>query len=337
MPDINKAYSWAIQTCNAPNVGYSQRYRNQQTINGITYYDCSSFINYALIMGGFVTPAYAPTKNAFTTSTEISELLRLGFVEVDASGEYMAGDIGWNLGHTEMCYSGGIGSGRFMGAHTDNLPLAEQVSISTFTTSFTRLFRYGSGGVTGYGSSVYVISALFGNSWVESHCNPGQGEIGGGGFGLFQWTGTRRTALLEWLSENGFETTDGNGQCQYLVHEDDWSGTFGGISSLEEFLTSESADINMLTQAFMECWERPGVPNLEERLEYAYKGFTYITEHANDTSITDWIVKDTLLTEEEALHNAVLLFRYFGAGGGGGGTPGTSKKGLPIWMQIRYR
>ena len=74
MPDINKAYSWAVQTCNAPNVGYSQRYRNQQTINGITYYDCSSFINYALIMGGFVTPAYAPTKNAFTTSTEISEL-----------------------------------------------------------------------------------------------------------------------------------------------------------------------------------------------------------------------------------------------------------------------
>ena len=50
MPDINKAYSWAIETCNAPNVGYSNAYR--QTVGGITYYDCSSFINYALLAGG---------------------------------------------------------------------------------------------------------------------------------------------------------------------------------------------------------------------------------------------------------------------------------------------
>ena len=39
MPNINQAYSWAVNTCNAPNVGYSQAYRNQQTIGGITYYD----------------------------------------------------------------------------------------------------------------------------------------------------------------------------------------------------------------------------------------------------------------------------------------------------------
>ena len=41
MGDINKAYTWAIQTCNAPNVGYSQTYRNKQTVGGVTYYDCS--------------------------------------------------------------------------------------------------------------------------------------------------------------------------------------------------------------------------------------------------------------------------------------------------------
>ena len=70
MGDINKAYTWAMQTCNAPDVGYSQTYRNQQTVNGITYYDCSSFINYALHAGGLLTPAYAPSNNAFTTYTE---------------------------------------------------------------------------------------------------------------------------------------------------------------------------------------------------------------------------------------------------------------------------
>ena len=29
--NINSAYAWAVSTCNDPNVGYSQAYRNQQT------------------------------------------------------------------------------------------------------------------------------------------------------------------------------------------------------------------------------------------------------------------------------------------------------------------
>jgi hypothetical protein len=188
MPDINKAYSWAVATCNAPNVGYSQSYRNAQTVGGITYYDCSSFINYALLAGGFETPSYAPKHNAFTTYSEPSELLRLGFREVDAGGEYLAGDIGLSNGHTEMCYRGGSGKGVFMGAHTDNAPLANQVSIGSsggnpdYERSFPRLFRYGDGGATGYGASAYVIAALAGNAWRESHINPTLSQLGGGAF-----------------------------------------------------------------------------------------------------------------------------------------------------------
>ena len=53
MANIQVAYNWAIEVCNKPNVGYSQQYRNQRTVNGITYYDCSSFIWYALIAGGW--------------------------------------------------------------------------------------------------------------------------------------------------------------------------------------------------------------------------------------------------------------------------------------------
>ena len=39
MANIQTAYEWAIEKCNAPNIGYSQAYRNQRTVNGITYYD----------------------------------------------------------------------------------------------------------------------------------------------------------------------------------------------------------------------------------------------------------------------------------------------------------
>lgn len=343
MPDINRAYSWAIETCNAPNVGYSQSYRNAQTVGSITYYDCSSFINYALLAGGFETPSYAPNRNAFTTYTEASELIRLGFTEVDASGEYLAGDIGLSSGHTEMCYQGGSGKGIFMGAHTDNALLANQVSIgsssgdSTYERSFPRLFRYGAGGASGYGASIYVVSALAGNAWRESHINPTLSQIGGSAFGLFQWDGSRKTALLNWLSDNGYDDTSPNGQMQYLVVEDDWIGTFDGISSLTEFLNSSSTDIASLTEAFCTCWERPGVPALEERIEFAHKAFSYIHSHANDTSIVTWETEPMYyLSEEQALHNAVLMYRFYSAGGGGGGTPSKRKKKMPIWMWIKY-
>lgn len=337
MPDINKSYSWMIETCNAPNVGYSQDYRNQRTVNGITYYDCSSCINYSLLAGGFETPNYAPNYNAFTTYTEASVLLELGFTEVDATGEYLAGDIGLSATHTEMCYQGGQGSGVFMGAHTDNRALADQVSISNYTTSFPRLFRYGDGGASTYGSSIYVISALAGNAWRESHINPTLQQQGGGAFGLYQWDGERRDSLLTWLAVNGYSQTDANGQMRYLVIENEWMGTFDGISSLEEFLTSTSTDIASLTEAFCTCWERPGVPALNERINFANKAYNFIQRNAQNNSIKDWITDPMYyLSEEQALHNAVLMYRFYSAGGGGGGIPSKRKTKLPLYMMIRY-
>lgn len=342
-PDINKAYSWAIQTCNADKVGYSQTYRNQQTVNGITYYDCSSFINYALLAGGFETPSYVPSHNAFTTGTEINELLRLGFTEVSATGEYLAGDIGWKTGHTEMCYQGGQGKGIFMGAHTSNASLANQVSIgsstgdATYERSFTRLFRYGSGGASGYGVSIYVASALAGNAWQESTINPSLTQIGGNAFGIFQWDGGRKTDLLQWLSDNGYDSTDPVGQMRYLVIEDDWSGSFGGISSLNEFLTSQSTDIEMLTEAFCTCWERAGIPMMEKRIAYAKQVYQFILENAQDASINEWKTSTGYLTTAQSLNNAVLMYRFYSAGGGGGGKPTPHKSTIPVWMMCRHR
>lgn len=160
MPSINSAYTWAVTCCNLPNVGYSQTYRNQQTVNGITYYDCSSFINYALLAGGWSTPGYAPQNNSFTTYEMPRILSSLGFVQVSGS-DLKPGDIGLNSGHTEMCYKGGVAgvSAVFMGAHTDNAPLANQVSIGSSggnpdyaNPNFTSFWRYGDGasGEVGY-------------------------------------------------------------------------------------------------------------------------------------------------------------------------------------------
>lgn len=148
MPSINTAYQWAIKKCNESNIGYSQNYRNQQTVGGITYYDCSSFINYALLAGGWTTPGYAPTNNAFTTFTMGAELERLGFKHYTTGSNFVwkPGDIGVNTEtHTEMCYKGGTGTAQFMGAHTSDAPLADQVSIGSYTRTFDNCYRYGNG------------------------------------------------------------------------------------------------------------------------------------------------------------------------------------------------
>lgn len=357
MPDINKAYQWAIQTCNAPNVGYSNDYRNQRTINGITYYDCSSFINYALLAGGFETPNYAPNHNAFTTYDEAAVLFELGFNEVLSTGEYLPGDIGLSSSHTEMCYRGGEGQGIFMGAHTDNAILANQVSIGSsggnpeYTRSFPRLFRYASGGATGYGVSMYVCAAIAGNMWQESTLSPGVWEnLTPGsptdllkGYGLGQWTNTggdthgRLYKLITWLNENGYAIDDGNGQLQYLIVENVWyTNAEYPFANLTEFLQSTSTDLEMLTHAYNLCWEGIHDSSWDARVTYAQQCLEYISEHANDSSINTWYNENTYLTTEQRLNNAVMLYRYLSAGGGGGGTPGTTKKKMPIWMWIKY-
>ena len=226
--DINRAYQWAIQTCNAPNVGYSQGYRNQVTRNGITYYDCSSFIWYALKAGGFHPQNYYGIDYPFVTADMLPVLLNMGFVDVDPRGQWFPGDImlrklneiGDRAGHVEMVYQANsgaqIGSGTCMGAHWDFLyddagneiwlPLEQQVSIAWYETrggaDWTHCLRWGNGATGLYGSSLYVVSAILGNWYSESNINPGLWERGkpsgdyyaiypdGGGFGLGQWTNT---------------------------------------------------------------------------------------------------------------------------------------------------
>lgn len=228
MPSINGAYTWAVNCCNLPKVGYSQAYRNQQTVNGITYYDCSSFINYALLAGGWSTPGYAPNSNAFTTYDMEGVLQQLGFTRVTDS-IIKPGDIGVSDTHTEMCYKGGTGKAVFMGAHGRNgIALVNQVSIGSssgdpnYERTFPRIWRYGDGASSevGYtwiigtdseyfedygdkqknnasciysffyfkGWTLQAIAGFCGNVMQESKFNPALIEVGGTGHGLVQWT-----------------------------------------------------------------------------------------------------------------------------------------------------
>lgn len=365
MPNINQSYQWAINTCNTPNVGYSQPYRNQKTVNGITYYDCSSFIWYALQAGGFdVETAYriatgqVYSGNAITTASERAWLLALGFTEQPISGEWKAGDILWRSGHTEMVYSGGIGSGVTMGAHSANYPLDRQVSINSSTSSassWTSLWRYGGGGATS-GVSIYVISAICGNWRQESNINPGlwQNQHAGTwtdlnkGYGLGQWTNTggdthgRLYQLHQWLSSHNYADDDGDAQIQYLIVEGTWyqQGEATLFSSLNDFLASDSTDIELLTHAYNIGWEGIHDASWDDRVTYARWAYDYILAHKDDASITTWITGNRYLTLSEIGNNAVMAYRALSGtippSPPVPPTPTGFGHRMPVWMMLKY-
>lgn len=145
---VNDFVAWCIQKCNDPNVGYSQQYREEQTVGGITYYDCSSFVWYGLKHSGFDIDATSHPDTAFNTTMMPEDLALMGFVEIDRAGELKPGDIAVNPDHTEVVYQGGQGTAVFMGAHSAQLPLPQQVSINNYTqsgTDYASIWRFRSG------------------------------------------------------------------------------------------------------------------------------------------------------------------------------------------------
>lgn len=190
--------------------------------------------------------------------------------------------------------------------------------------------------------SIYVISAICGNFWQESTVNPGlwQGTVvGAPGYGLGQWTDNsatdRRTRLFNWLDANGYSRDDGNAQLEYLIYENVWYsvGAAASYDNLTAFLESTSTDIAALTSAYMRGWE--GISDdgtLAFRQEKAQECYTYITEHAKDTSITEWITGNRYLSDSERLNNAVMVYRYLN-GETPPPTPTRAKRHhLPIWL-----
>lgn len=130
-------------------------HRYQETINGITYYDCSSFMWYSLVDGGgFVLPS-----PAFVTGQMLQVLTNAGFNIITGPGAgtiCYPGDILWHNhgaagGHTEMVFAGGTGTARTMGAHgRQGIPLQDQVSINSGYVPFSNvgweyLARWGAG------------------------------------------------------------------------------------------------------------------------------------------------------------------------------------------------
>jgi hypothetical protein len=92
----------------------------------------------------------------------------------------------------------------------------------------------------------------------ENPSNAGTTKRKDGGYGLAQWTGPRRQALMAMPSPETLDT-----QMQYFMQEN--AGP--EATNWQEVLAAPN--LNAKTETFMREWERPGVPALQNRLNFA--------------------------------------------------------------------
>lgn len=134
-----------------------------------------------------------------------------------------------------------------------------------------------------------AICGVLGNMWRESHVNPNMSEEGGGttpagaGAGLVQWTPA--TELTKHMTSSD-TWNDGYFQMRVLIQElspnniNNGGSSYGqwydvGSFTYAKFVTT--TDVDYATECFMRCYERPGVTELAERIEYARKFYQDIT------------------------------------------------------------
>lgn len=304
MPSIQTAYEWSIAKCNAPNIGYSQAYRNERTVNGITYYDCSSFIWYALMAGGFdVVKANGGSTWPFTTSTMATGLKLLGFVKHGTAQPWKAGDLLIRTGHTEMAFD----SNHTMGAHSSKVPLDQQVSINSNPSSpndWLELWRYENGATSNWikgnywlntsemqnnaliifremitrGWTVNSIAGMLGNMQVESSINPGIWQDLNPnprlGWGLVQWTPS--TNFTDWAQANGYANDDGDAQLKWIdevtTTVGQWIPTAAYPETFSQFKVSTQSP-EYLADCFLKNFERP--ENINQPIRQTYARYWY--------------------------------------------------------------
>jgi hypothetical protein len=118
------------------------------------------------------------------------------------------------------------------------------------------------------GLTAVQAAGILGNIGLEcggfqhlQEIHPVAGGIGG--LGWCQWTGSRRTKFLNWVTENGLDYSSYKANYGYLLHE--LQGAYASsVHSLKQTQTIEVA-----TTDFMHTFENPGVLNLSQRIKFA--------------------------------------------------------------------
>ena len=121
--------------------------------------------------------------------------------------------------------------------------------------------------------------AACGNAAQESGFDPTVLGDGGVSYGLFQWQGSRLVNLRNWCQVNGLDSASVLGQCMFFLYE---LPTGDGMGADAAWITDTSNNgqptrsLETLTADICQYYERPSVPDLDNRINYAHQVQAYL-------------------------------------------------------------
>lgn len=129
----------------------------------------------------------------------------------------------------------------------------------------------------GQGFSKAGAAGIIGNAYRESGWDPGAVGTGGGGLFGFTTGDVSLAALQSFAKKEGRPWTDVGLQMQFMLANPNSGGlvTDSYYNNLEAFL-KKTSDVVAATTRFMNEWERPGIPALEDRIAGAQRAMQTI-------------------------------------------------------------
>lgn len=121
------------------------------------------------------------------------------------------------------------------------------------------------------GFSAAAAAGVMGNWERESGNHPNVNEVGGyGGYGLAQWTFTRKTDLINWCSSNGYDYTSLEGQLNFFLYEFNLSYYSRNLGASYKSLTDVWTATDRFLTYFEGCTVRTAIVGWDVRINAAY-------------------------------------------------------------------
>ena len=122
-----------------------------------------------------------------------------------------------------------------------------------------------------------AIAGVMGNIQQESNFNATATNSSSGAYGLFQWLGSRKTALMNYAESTGSNVSDVNTQLDFF-----WNELQTTQKKTMTVLTSDYDTASEYAEAFEKSFERSGGSALEKRKTYAE---TYYSQMSSGSEI----------------------------------------------------
>lgn len=134
----------------------------------------------------------------------------------------------------------------------------------------------------GKGLNDMAIAGVMGNIQQESNFSTTATNKSSGAYGLFQWTGSRKTGLKNFAFSKGTSESDINTQLEYFWHELNTTES----KTKNVLFNSNYSSASDYAVAFENSYERSGGSALDKRKSFAEIIFNAITGKANTSTNT---------------------------------------------------